>query len=842
MKDFFISYTKVDREWAEWIGWQLEENGYSVVIQAWDFRPGGNFVLDMQRATSEAARTIAVLSPEYLISGFAAAEWAAAFARDPTGERGILLPVRVRDCVLSGLLPQIVYIDLVGKSESQAKGILLDGVKRDRAKPSLPPDFPVSSATQPKTVTHQPLYPGALPPVWNVPHNRNPNFIGRGELLDEIRNALTTGRKAVLTQAIVGLGGIGKTQLAVEYAYHHAANYRIVWWIRAGEAATIVNDYVALARALGLSEEGRDDLDVVVQTARRWLNQNTKWLLVFDNADDPGDLYNYLPQGRTGHVLVTSRNPNWSETASKLQVPVLERGKSVEFLLFRTGQKERDVANELAEELGDLPLALEHASAYINTVGGVSLAEYLGLFRTRRRELMERAHPPLGYHATVATTWELSFQEVQRKSPAAAELISLNAFLASDRIPRWLLGQEPHPLTWELLTKVSKASLGFREEALNKYLSYIRVFLKAWRALRTLLGLRSLPRTLDKATKDKLVFNDVLAVLRRYSLIELFDDKTWLIHRLVQAVAIDRQGEDEKKQYVKMAVRLIDDAFPKQVDITTWPVCVQLLPHALVAAAHAERLQVAPIETGSLLNGLGIYFVQTARFTEAKGVLERALKILEGTFGPKHRLLASSLNNLGSLLESQGDYEGAQLYIERALNIGRKGLGWDPFHTPTRLGNLGQVRRRRGDLAGARSCFERALKMAEARYGLNHIQVAVLADNLGLVLQDQGDLKGARVHIERALKIFSSAHGTEHPDVAIAHNNLGRVLAQQGDMAGAKRHAECALQILRKTVGDDHPSTKVTERNVKFTYGLKSGGASGAGKPRKNRGGKRGRR
>lgn len=839
MKNFFISYTKVDREWAEWIGWQLEETGYSVVIQAWDFRPGGNFVLDMQRVMSEAERTIAVLSPEYLSSGFAAAEWAAAFAQDPTGERGILLPVRVRDCVLSGLFPQIVYIDLVGKSGSQAKEILLDGVKRERAKPALPPVFPTSFSTHPKAVTRQPQFPGALPPIWSIPHQRNPNFIGRSELLDDLRNALTTGRKAVLTQAIVGLGGIGKTQLAVEYAYHHAASYRIVWWIRAEDAATIVTDYVALASALGLSEEGRDDLDVVVQSVRRWLNQNTKWLLIFDNADAPGNLYNYLPQSRTGHILITSRNQTWSEIASKLQVPVLERNKSVEFLLFRTGQKDRNVANELAEELGDFPLALEHASAYIDTVGGISLADYLDLFRTRRQALMERAEPPLGYHATVATTWELSFQEVQRKSLAAAELISLNAFLASDRIPRWLLGQEPHPLAWELFTKVSKAALGLRDETLNKYLSYIRVFLKARRALRSLLGLRSLPRTLDKATKDKLVFNDAVVVLHRYSLIELFDDKTWLIHRLVQAVSIDRQTESEKKRYAKMAVRLIEDSFPKQVDIATWPVCAQLLPHALAAAMHAEMLQVAPIETGSLLNGVGVYFMQTARFTEAKDVLERALKILEGTFGPKHRFLASSLNNLGALMESQGDYEGAQLYIERAFNIGRKGLGRDPFQTPTRLGNLGEVRRQRGDLAGARSCYERALKMAEATYGPYHIQVAGLADNLGLVLQDQGDLKDARANIERALTIFTSAYGPDHPDVAIAHNNLGRVLAQQGDIAGAKRHAECALKILRKTLGDDHPSTKVTENNLKFAYGLKSWRASRGGKTKKNRSGRR---
>lgn len=144
MKDFFISYNKADREWAEWIAWQLEEAGYTTVIQAWDFRPGGNFVLDMQRAAEESERIIAVLSPDYLASKFTAPEWAAAFAKDPTGAQGLVLPVRVRECELKGLLPQIVYIDLVGNNEADAKESLLSGIRRGRAKPTTAPKFPGS--------------------------------------------------------------------------------------------------------------------------------------------------------------------------------------------------------------------------------------------------------------------------------------------------------------------------------------------------------------------------------------------------------------------------------------------------------------------------------------------------------------------------------------------------------------------------------------------------------------------------------------------------------------------------------------------------------------------------
>jgi hypothetical protein len=151
--DFFVSYNSADRWWAEWIAWQLEEAKYTTLVQAWDFRPGSNFVAEMQQATATAERTIAVLSPNYLAAKFTHPEWQAAFAQDPTGEKGTLLPVRVAECDLVGLLPQIVYIDLLGLEEEAAKAALLAGIERKRAKPDKPPSFPGSV---PRTISTQP--------------------------------------------------------------------------------------------------------------------------------------------------------------------------------------------------------------------------------------------------------------------------------------------------------------------------------------------------------------------------------------------------------------------------------------------------------------------------------------------------------------------------------------------------------------------------------------------------------------------------------------------------------------------------------------------------------------
>ena len=202
-----------------------------------------------------------------------------------------------------------------------------------------------------------------LKAIWNLPHRRNPNFTGRQELLDGLHQALSCGQPAALTQAIHGLGGVGKTQLAVEYAYRHGPEYSLVWWLRSEEPAALAADYAALARELNLKEKDDPNQWVVTAAVRRWLGQHGGWLLIFDNAPEPGEVAGYLPGEVLGHVLITSRNPNWGSLAAALKVPVLPREEAVDFLLHRTGQTDRQAAAQVAAALGYLPLALEQAGA-----------------------------------------------------------------------------------------------------------------------------------------------------------------------------------------------------------------------------------------------------------------------------------------------------------------------------------------------------------------------------------------------------------------------------------------------------------------------------------------------
>ena len=658
--DFFISYNKADREWAEWIAWQLEEAGYSTNVQAWDFRPGSNFVLEMQRAASEAERTIAVLSPDYLEAKFTQPEWAAAFAKDPTGAAGILLPVRVRKCDLEGLLPQIVYIDLVGLVEVGAREKLLTGVRRGRAKPSTKPGFPGSG----RAAREAPRFPGALPDIWNLAP-RNPNFTGREDQLRDLHAALTADRAAAIVP-IAGLGGAGKTQLALEYAWRHTADYEIVWWMRADDPATLAGDYAALAANLGV-EDSPGDQQATVAAVRSWLAHHPGWLLIFDNAGSAADCRDYLP-GSAGHVLATSRDPNWRGVAEPLRLPVLPRAEAIAFLHKRSGQDEPAAAGELCKLLGDLPLAIEHAGAYIESAA-ISVAEYLKRYVGFPGVLL----------GPVAATWAISVDRLRTEAPAALDLLHLVAFLAPDDIDPELVA-------------------------------------------------RHFPAALE--------FDQARAALRRYSLIDA-RPHSLAVHSLVQQVTRERLArEGEEKKWAETALELVNNAFPFQQDVVeTWSSSAGLLPHALSAATHSERLGVALESTGRLLNGAGLYLLHLGQLGEAEQVAKRALAIAEKVYGPDHPNVASYANNIGQILQAQGDLAGALRYTQRALAIDEKVYGPDHPNVATDANNIGQILQDQGDLAVAVQYIQRAHRILHATYGPDNPLTKGSSQNLAIIQQ-----------------------------------------------------------------------------------------------------------
>jgi tetratricopeptide (TPR) repeat protein len=600
----------------------------------------------------------------------------------------------------------------------------------------------------------------------------NPNFTGRQKFLSTLSQSLLQATTSPKIFALVGNGGMGKTQIALQHAHNPENNFRYVWWLRSEEPATLLKDYISIARDLHLPGWDLRDTDQTVKKVEFWLEGQgeSRWLLVFDNAKEPKDLERYVPVAGNGQIIITSRLSVWDGFAQLLMVGVFQRdkmeGESVDFLLIRTGRADRKGASDLAAELGDLPLALEQAGAYIKE-SGISFSDYLARLKENRKELLRKGKPQ-SYPESVATTWEISFQAVQEENPSAGDLLSLFAFLAPDSIPR------------DLLEK----------------------------------GAKLLPEPLSLCVRNSGRLDDCISVLSRYSLISAADNLI-SIHRLVQAVVQDRLSLEDQRIWAESALRMVNDAFSfSQLDMESWKKCSRLSSHAISASEHAERLEVSSMETADLLNSLGRYLNKRMELASARAILERALAIDEKALGSEHPSVARDVNNLGSVLQDQGDLEGAKKCFQRSLAIDEKALGPDHPSVAIRASNLGLVLRDQGDLERAKKCLQRSLAIDEKALGPDHPSVAIRVNNLGLVLQAQGDLEGARKCFERALAIDEKALGSEHTSVAVDVNNLGSVLKAQGDLEGARRCAERALAI-EKRLGKDHPNSVLVRNNLR---------------------------
>jgi tetratricopeptide (TPR) repeat protein len=593
------------------------------------------------------------------------------------------------------------------------------------------------------------------PLVANLPP-RNPIFTGREDLLDQLHQRLHPGQAAavvqVQAQTLHGLGGVGKTQLAIEYAYRHMSDYDLVWWVIAEQPATIPGQLVALARRLGLPEHA--ELAETIGALWDALRHRDRWLLVFDNAEEPADLRPWWPPD-SGRVLVTSRNPTWSGLAATVVLQVLPRAEAVAFLQHRLGHDD-PALDRLAAALGDLPLALEQAGAYLEETA-TTPGEYLDLLGTHGRALLALGQPATTTQ-TIATTWAVSLQQLRQQVPAAEDLLVLLAFLAADDIPRTL--------------PVEHATL--------------------------------LPQRLAAAVADPLGYQQAIAALRRYSLVKTGGDAL-SVHRLVQAVVRQQLDPDQQHRWASAALQLVRAAWPTEpADPAAWAACAVLLPHALTVTGHAERLGIDLESTALLLHESGQYVFERADYPQARELHEHALAIRETRLGPDHPDTATSLHNLAIVLDDQGDVDTARTLHERALAIRETRLGPDHPDTATSLHNLAIVLRDQGDLPNARTLFERALAIRETRLGPDHPDTASSLNNLSGVLH-RDDPDTARALAERALAIREARLGPDHPATASSLQRLASVLADQGDLDGARALAERALAIRESRLGPDHP-------------------------------------
>jgi tetratricopeptide (TPR) repeat protein len=646
-----------------------------------------------------------------------------------------------------------------------------------------------TSQPQLQTAQHHVARPfvGVPPPI--------EGFAGRLEDLTSLDKMLTQDSRVVVA-AVAGMGGVGKTALAAEYAHRFRNSYAGIWWCPAQTEDSLLTALAALAAVVGVVRADASDVREAANAALAWLKlpRRAKWLLVYDNVTKPEDIEDFLPTSAT-RVMITSRFSDWSGWASSLALDVFSPDVAAGFLLDRTKRPDAAGARFLAETLGCLPLALDHAAAICRRTL-LSFAE----FAAKAEKLIARAPRSVRYPKSVFATFNIAIQEAAKNCPAAETLMSFLAYCAPERVPRVLV---------------------------------------------------------DGALDDAMEQQEAVCALAEVSLIKhcMSPDGTAaiIVHRLVQSVARARSEENGTAQrVVEQLTTRFTAVYPSEpaLDPQYWSLCAELGPHLSRLRKEHSRQPSQNTQWPDLLTRAGAYYFHRAFFDLAKSHLTDALSIREMLLGPQHPDTAKSLENLADLLAAQANFVEARPLLERVVAIREKVFGPEHADTAASLHNLAVAAAYQSDNANARHLLERAFAVRQKVLGPEHPDTAHSLDNLVTVLHIQGnfaeatklhksslaatskvlseehqdisvsldnldelanslakqrDFGGARSLLNRTLETRLRVHGPQHPETAINLYNLAKVLAAQGDFAGAHSLVGRALMIFEKLFGPEHP-------------------------------------
>ena len=607
-------------------------------------------------------------------------------------------------------------------------------------------------------VAARPRLPGSVPRVWNIPA-RNPGFTGRDQLLAAIRQRLVAGDRAVV-QALQGMGGVGKTQLAAEYAYRFAGTYDLAWWINSEQAGLIGDQFAALSVALGCVQAGAET-EAVRSVVLAELRERDRWLLVFDNAANPADVTPWLPGGG-GHVLITSRELGWTEVASPMRVDVLARAESVAILRDRVDWLIEADAGRLAAELGDLPLAIAQAAGFMAETG-MAAAEYLELLRTRAGQLLDQTAPG-SYPRSLAAATQLIADRLAREDPAAAELATVCAFLA------------PAPIPEDLFTGAAS----------------------------------DLPGDLTARVADPLAWRQTLAHLARQSLARI-DHRGLQMHRLTQVILRDRLTPGHAAATRKRTEAILAAGNPGDPDSpATWPQWAPLMPHLLAAdlgATDNPGLRQLACDACWYLLARG----DTRTCHDLASDLRQQWR---DRLGENYEHVLTAAYYLAWALQDLGCHTEARTLDQDTLDRRRRVLGEDHPDTLVSANNLAIDLRELGEVQAARDLDQDALNRRRRVLGEDHPSTLISATNLAADSRELGEVQAARDLDQDTLDRYRRVLGENHPDTLVSANNLAIDLRELGEVQAARDLDQDTLNRRRRVLGEDHRDTLTSASNL----------------------------
>jgi hypothetical protein len=753
--DVFLSYAPEDRMWADWVGAVLQRAGVRVVAQGADFPPGSDVALEVRRAVGSAGCTMVLLSPSYVRASQARAVWEVLAAAESDGSRRHLVPICVAEVRLSAPFDAWNAVDLVRMDEREATEAVLRTLE-------LRPSPPVGGgADQPSS-----RFPGARPPIWSVPA-RNASFTGRSALLERLRNNLSIGSAMVKPQVVHGLGGVGKTQLVLEYAHRFMADYDLVWWISAQQQDLIPASLAEIAPELGIrrGENIEEAANAVREALRRGL-PHSRWLLVFDNAEDPDELAPHLPQGN-GHVIITSRNPSWSHLATPIEVEAFSRDESIEHLTRRVPALTRDAAADVAQMLGDLPLAIELASAWLET-SGMPVPEYLALLRTQLAEWLADQQPS-DYPLTAAATWRVSIERLRADWPAAVRLLELCSCFG------------PEPISMSLL---------YSDETVDQLLPY------------------------DPTLQEKMLLGRLVREIVRYALARVDQGRSSIeVHRLVQAVIRDSLTAERNEETRHEVHRILVGARPRQGDLddpANWPRYNEIWPH--LGPSNAPECVEESVR-GLLVERVR-YMWKRGELADGLAYARRLEDLWTRLRGPEDRQLLYLRFHIANILRSQGDYRAA-LEIDRDVHARQIAeFGADFVHSLMTAGSLAADLSALGDYPEAVKIARDSYDSLVELYGEDHQLTLRAANNVGLTLRASGDCFGAREIDRKTLTNRQQVSGADHPWTLLSALNLGRDLRESGDFAESIAVLRATLDRYCRALGPEYPDALRTASSL----------------------------